>query len=81
MSSRASKFASAVGVSPGVDGGRNIGIQIGSARSRSDGTVETGEAAGAEVAAVHGVGRGRGTRGGVLILRKYGRGAPPGPNP
>ena len=66
----------------GVDGGRNIGIPMGSARSRSDGigTVGIGEAAGAGVAAVDGVGRGRGIRGGVLTLRADGRGAPPGPN-
>ena len=33
-------------MSPGVDGGRNIGVPIGSARSRSNGTVGIGEAAG-----------------------------------
>ena len=65
MSSRASNFVSASGVSPGVDGDRNIGAPIGSARSRSDDTVATGEAARAGVAAVDGVGRGRGTRGSV----------------
>ena len=70
-------------MSPGVDGGRNIRVPIGSARSRSDeiGTVGTGEAAGAGVAAVDGVGRGRGTRGEVLTLRADGREAPPGPSP
>ena len=34
--SRASNFVGAVGVSPGMDGGRNIGVSIGFARSRSD---------------------------------------------
>ena len=70
-------------MSPGVDGGRNIGVPIDSVRSRSDGigTAGTGEAAGAGVAAVDRVGRGRGTRGGVLTVRADGRGAAPGPNP
>ena len=68
-------------MSPGVDEGRIIGVLIGSARSRSDDTVETEEAAGAGVAVVDGVGRGRGTRGGGLTLQADGRGAPPGPNP
>ena len=57
-----------------MNGSRNIGIPIGSARSRSDGidTVGTGEAAGAGVAAMDGVGHGRGTRGGVFTLRADG---------
>ena len=68
---------------PGVDGGRNIGVPIGSARLRSDGISTAGAegAAGAGVAAVDGVGRGRGTRGGELTIQADGRGAPPGPNP
>ena len=70
-------------MSPGVDGSRNRGVPIGSARSRSGGidTVGTGEAAGAEVAAVDGVGRGRGTCGRALARRVDGRGAPLGPKP
>ena len=70
-------------MSPGVGGGRNIGVPIGSARSRSDriDTLETGEAAGGGITAVDGVGRGRGTRGGVLTLREDDRGAALGPNP
>ena len=81
--SRSSKIVATVGVSPGMDGGRNIGVPIGSARSRSDGigTVDTGEAAGTGVAAVDRVGLGRGTRDGVLTLRVDGRGASPDPNP
>ena len=53
----------------------------GSARSRSDetGTVGTGEAVGAGVAAVDGVGRGRGTCGGVLARGEEDREAPPSP--
>ena len=70
-------------MSPGVDRSRTIGVPIGSARSRSDGigTVGTEEAAGAGVAAVDEIGRGRGTRGEVLTLRADGQGAPPVPNP
>ena len=66
-----------------MDGGRSIGVPIGSARSQSDkiGTVGTGEVAGTGVAAVDGVGRSRGTCGGVLILQVDDLGAPPGPNP
>ena len=54
-----------------------------SARSRSDGfgTMGTGAAAGAGVAAVDGIGRDRGTRGGLSILRADGRGPPLDPNP
>ena len=61
---------------------RRKGVPIGSAWSRSDeiSTAGTGGAAGAEVAAVDGVGRGRGTRGGVVTRLEYGRGALPGPN-
>ena len=68
-------------MSPGVDGGRNIGVPIGSARSLSDGigTMGIGEAAGTGAAAVDGVGRGRETLGGMLTLREDGRGARPGP--
>ena len=57
-------------------------MPTGSAPTRSDGigTVGTGEAAGAGVAAVGGPGRGRGARGGVLARLADGRGAPPGPN-
>ena len=53
-------------MSPGVDGGRNIGVPTGSARSRSDGIspAGTGEAAGAGIMAVDGVDRGREARGG-----------------
>ena len=49
-------------MSLGVDGSRNRGVPIGSARSRSDGigTVGTGEAAGAGIAAVDWFGRARG---------------------
>ena len=70
-------------MSPGVDRGRNIGVPRGFARSRSDGisTPGAGEAAGAGVATVDGVGYGLGTRGGVLTLQEDGRGAPLGPNP
>ena len=48
---------------------------MGSARSRWDGigTVGTGEAAGTMGAVVDGVGRSRGTHGGVLIVRDEGR--------
>ena len=62
-------------------GGRSIGVPIGSARSRPDGTVGIGEAAGAGVAAVDRAGRGRGIRGGVLTVPADDRGALPGPNP
>ena len=64
--SRASNCVDAVGLSPRVGGNRNIGVPIGSARSRTDGngTVGTGEAVGAGVAAVDGVCRGRGIYGG-----------------
>ena len=62
---------------------RKRGVPIGSAWSRSDdiSTTGTGGAAGAGVAAVDGVGRGRGTRDVVLTLRADGQEAPPGPNP
>ena len=81
MSSKVSSFVGAVGVSPAVDGGRDIGVPIGSARLRLDGigTVRTGEAAGAGVATVDGVGRGHGIRGGVLTFRADMGGVPPGP--
>ena len=70
-------------MSPGVSGSRGIGVPIGSARSRTDGIsiVGTGEAVGAGVAAVDGVGRGRKTCGGVLTQRVDGRGTPPNPKP
>ena len=70
-------------MSPGGGVSRNTGVPTGSARSRSDGigTVETGEAAGAGVAAVGGAIRGRRTRGGVLSRLADGREAPPGPRP
>ena len=70
-------------MSPGVDRGRNIGIPIDSARSRSDGisTAGPGGAAGAGIAVVDGVDRGRGTRGRMLTLRADGQGAPPDPHP
>ena len=59
------------------------GVPIGSAWSRSDdiSTAGTGGAARAGVAAVDGVGRRRGTRGGVVTRLEDGRGAPPGSNP
>ena len=58
-------------------------VSTGSARPRSDGIgiVGTDEEAGAGVAAVVWAGRGRGTRGGVLVHLAYGRGGPPGPKP
>ena len=55
-------------MSPGRGGSRQRGVPTGSAPSLSDGmgTVGTGKAAGAGVAAVDATGRGHGTRGGVL---------------
>ena len=55
-------------MSPGGGLSRKRRVPTASARSRSDviGTVETGEAARAGVAAVGGADRGRGTRGGLL---------------
>ena len=82
-SPRAPDFVGAVGVSPAEGVSRKSGVPIGSAWSRSDeiSAAGTGEAAGAGVAAVDEVGRGRGTRDGVSTLRADGRGAPPGLNP
>ena len=70
-------------MSPRVHGSCSIGAPIGSARLRSNEIVfvGTGEAAGSGVAAVDGIDRGRGTRGGMLTLRADSRGDPPGPNP
>ena len=81
-SPRVANFVGAVGVSPGMDGSRSRRVSISSAGSRSDGNVR-GDRRGGEgrVSAVDGVGRGRGTRGGVLTRRADGRGAPPGPKP
>ena len=64
-------------MSPGGSRSRKRGVPTGSARSRLDGigTVGTGEAAGAGVAAVGGAGRGRETHGGVLARLVDGRGA------
>ena len=66
-----------------VDGSRDRGVSIGSALSLSDGidTVGTRKAAAVEVVAFDGVGRGRGTCGGVLTRRVDGRGASSGPKP
>ena len=70
-------------MSPWVDGSRNIGAPIGSVRLRSNGigTVGTEEATVAGVTAVDGVGRSRGTRGGLSTLRANGGGPPPDPSP
>ena len=59
------------------------GAPEGSARSRPDGigTVGGGEAAGAGAVTTAIGGHGRGTRGGLLVRRADGRGAPPGPTP
>ena len=62
---------------------RKKGVPIGSAWSWPDGsgTVRAGDSSQAGVAAAGGVGRGRGTRGGVVTRPEDGRGTPPGPKP
>ena len=45
------------------------------------GTIWAGEAAGSGAVATGRGGRGRGTRGGVIVRPAEGRGAPPGPKP
>ena len=70
-------------VTSGEGGSLEIGIPTGSARSRPDGTGTVGAGDAAEAGAVETVrgGRGRGTRGGVLVRLADGQGAPPGPKP
>ena len=79
-SPRASILAGAGVVSPRGGVSHKRGVVTGSAWWRSDGigTVGTDEAAGAGFAAVGGPGRGRGTRGGVLVRLVDGRAPPAG---
>ena len=76
---------SAVVVDGTSEEGESLTIRVptGSARSRPDGmgTVRAGEAAGAGAVATARGGHGRGTRGGVIVRRVDGRGAPTGPKP
>ena len=80
---RASKSAVVADGKSGEGESRTIGVPTGSARSRPDGIgiVRAGEVAGAGAVATARGGRGRGSRGGVIVRRADGRGAPPGPNP
>ena len=79
----ASKSAAVVDKTSREGESLTIGVPTDSARSRPDGmgTVRAGEVAGARVVATVRGGRGRGTRGGVIVCQADGRGAPPGPKP